>query len=320
MSLFQFFDMQPLASVVDVTEFAKALRNSVLSTLIARRKSLFLCGKSLDDKSSLRRRIVEEFDKDFLLRWRYSFVLPEDLFEELLTGPVHRDLLTLENLLADSVDAIVIIPESWGAVTELGAFANHDQLRKKIVCVQEESKRRVKSFINYGPIRLLNDRHEGQVVYIDPDNLGEAVKQITKAVDEIAKRGSKNKKLNAINIDQFVLAAVYLLEPIDTSTLGTLLQKTGDFDGDMAYSMVTAGTTVLRKRGLIERTPYSWCFDERNGHLPPSGVKLTPRGIHEVEQGITSRTRPMDRSDLDKLRTYAMHWQFKRRSSRSSIT
>jgi hypothetical protein len=305
---------------MDVTEFAKTLRSTVLSTLVAYRKTLFLCGKSLDDKASLRRRIKDAFEKDFLLRWKYSFVLPEYLFEELLTGPIHRDLITLENLLADGVDAIVIIPESWGAVTELGAFANHDRLRKKIVCVQEESKKGVKSFINYGPIRLLNDRHEGKVIYINPDNLQEAIGQITKAVDGVAKQGSKVKTLNAINIDQFVLAAVYLLEPIDSSTLVGLLKRTGDFDGDMAHSMVTAGTTVLRKRGLIERTPYSWCFDQRKGQLPPNGIKLTPSGLREVKQGTAYRARPLDRSALDKLRTYAMHWQFKRRSSPTSIS
>jgi len=126
------------------------------------------------------------------------------------------------------------------------------------------------------------------------------------------KENSREKKLNAINVDWFILAAVYLLEPIDVDTLSMLLNQSGDFDNDLAYAMVLAGVTVLRKRGLIERIPNSWCFDGRMGEIDRSGLKLTSTGVREIKLG-TRDAKPIERSALDRLRVNAIHWQYKRR-------
>lgn len=43
---------------------------------------------------------------------RFSLLYPEDIFDDLLAIKGHYSLLELENILADSVDCIVIFPES----------------------------------------------------------------------------------------------------------------------------------------------------------------------------------------------------------------
>jgi len=51
---------------------------------------------------------------------------PEEIFTELLYRSRYRDLLQLEHLLAGWVHAIVVVAESPGALSELGAFASND--------------------------------------------------------------------------------------------------------------------------------------------------------------------------------------------------
>ena len=79
----------------------------------------------------------------------------EDIFDELLYSSKTKDLLSLEALLAESVDAIVLIPESPGSFAELWAFANDERLRKKMICVVDKKYKKDKSFINQGPLKLV---------------------------------------------------------------------------------------------------------------------------------------------------------------------
>jgi len=146
---------------------AKRLASDVFGRVYDPKTAIFLCGKALGAKDSLRAEIAKALD-NLPYPFRYSIMYPEDLFEELLSGPFHQDLLSLETVLARSVDAVVLVLESYGAVAELGAFANHPQLRSKLVCVQDQRFRKAKSFINYGPLRLLRDHKAGRIVYIDP--------------------------------------------------------------------------------------------------------------------------------------------------------
>ena len=102
----------------------------------------------------------------------YDLIYPEDIFDELLYSSNSTDLLSLENLLADSVDAVVVIPESAGSFAELGAFANNEKLRSKMICVVDIKYKRDKSFINQGPIKLVRSVNKDAIVYIEESNLG----------------------------------------------------------------------------------------------------------------------------------------------------
>ena len=111
---------------------------------------MFLCGADISMKDKLRYKIANEF-KYFWNSYWYEIIYPEDIFDELLYSSRSKDLLSLENLLADSVDVILMIPESPGSFAELGAFANNEKLRAKIVCIIDEKYKKNKSFINQGP-------------------------------------------------------------------------------------------------------------------------------------------------------------------------
>jgi len=54
------------------------------------------------------------------------------MFIEFILGHQKQDLLTLENLLADSVNTVVILLQSPGTFTELGAFTNYEKLTEML--------------------------------------------------------------------------------------------------------------------------------------------------------------------------------------------
>jgi len=82
----------------------------------------------------------------------YNVYYPETLFAEIANGYQRRDLLTLENLLALSVTSIVVPLESPGTFAELGAFANHEILKDKLIIITNPKHKMARSFINDGPI------------------------------------------------------------------------------------------------------------------------------------------------------------------------
>jgi hypothetical protein len=116
----------------DCQVIATKIRKDIFEPAFSYKTTIFLCGKDILDKSSIRYR-VDQALKGFW--YSYDLIYPEDIFDELLYSSNSADLLSLENLLADSVDAVVVIPESAGSFAELGAFANNEKLRNKMLCV-----------------------------------------------------------------------------------------------------------------------------------------------------------------------------------------
>ena len=119
-------------SKADCINISNKIREDIYRPAYSFKTTIFLCGADISQKDKMRFKIAEA-----LADWRFfnDIIYPEDIFDELLYSSKTKDLLSLEALLADSVDAIVLIPESPGSFAELGAFANDEKLRKKLICV-----------------------------------------------------------------------------------------------------------------------------------------------------------------------------------------
>ena len=92
---------------------AQRIHDEVYKRLNDNSIAIFLCGAGSESTGSVRAKIEQALTG--LRSWdqyRYDIFYPEDLFDELLSGPEHHDLISLENILADSVDAVVIAIES----------------------------------------------------------------------------------------------------------------------------------------------------------------------------------------------------------------
>ncbi|MBX7044544.1 MAG: retron St85 family effector protein [Ignavibacteria bacterium] len=258
--------------------------------------TVFLCGGSLTEKKNIRHVIGTELKKD-RLSYKYDIIFPEELFNEILYGNKKADLLSLENLLADSVDAIIIIPESPGSYSELGAFTNNKQLLEKIICIIDKKYEFKKSFINQGPIKLVKKKDKGRVLFYENKNIGKVLEGLRSSLNKI-KNSSKKKadKINLLQFDNFLLFAIFILEPIDRSSLIELLANISDENEHILYQITISIISTLVRKNYI--------------NLSSEGYKLTQLGISEVYNLLQTNTRTKNltlKNKLDNLRLIVLN-------------
>jgi len=162
---------------------------------------IMLCGKGMSETNSIRSVINNYLLKDSLCIepefWKYQtskIVYPEKFFKDYYD----YDLLKLENKLAELVDIIIIVVESPGSYCELGAFANHDKLNKKLIVIVNEEFKKHKSFIIHGPVKLLKNNKLNQVIYLKFNEIEKVEKHIIldKIFNSIDKLISYNKDIS----------------------------------------------------------------------------------------------------------------------------
>jgi len=177
--------------------------------------SIFLCGGSSKEEEKFRRKVGEKICATSKRSpYKYSVYYPEDMFIELILGYQKQDLLTLENLLADSASSIVILLQSPGTFTELGAFTNYKKLSNKLIVIIDPKYTRKKSFINFGPVRFLKTKTKSKVLSMpmNNSNLNKLVEQITETTRDMDKHSLQTRDLtNPIFAYRFYLALIYIL-------------------------------------------------------------------------------------------------------------
>ncbi len=206
--------------------------------------SIFLCGGS-DPGSTALRRSVGDYLARIRSHYRYSVHYPEDMFIELILGHQRQDLLQLENLLGGSVNAVAILLHSPGTFAELGAFANHEKIRDKLIVVVDPRYKMTKSFINLGPIRMLKTRTRSKILYVpmDEGSVAEIAKQMASAVRDMAKHSAPSADLsNPITCYEFYLAMIYVLDPMDEREIEQVVRLFGGPDRERS---MTVAQTVL---------------------------------------------------------------------------
>lgn len=284
----------------DLEKLAKLINKAVYEKFHDYKTTIFLCGADPDTSTSVR----AQLDKAIRTRpfwYRYDVFYPEDLFEELLVGPGHQDLITLENILADSVDAVVLIIESWGAVAELGSFASNEKLRKKLVVISDRKHRRSKSFINYGPLRLMSDTNEGEVVFGDFNSPLDLLPDIRRKVAKVRRATDKTLGVkNVVQAHHFVMSCVYLLEPVTGDDLLELVMHASEEEEKVAEALTAGALSVLMKRREIE--------------THADGYRLSDIGARTfLRLGLKGRTKySVDLSAMDLIRVDVLNSQLRR--------
>jgi len=285
----------------DCKKLAKRIRDDFHKPLNTFKTTMFLCGADISLKDKLRFKVANEI-KNFWNSYRYEIVYPEDIFDELLYSSRSKDLLSLENLLADSVDVILMIPESPGSFAELGAFANNEKLRAKIVCLIDQKYKKNKSFINQGPIKLIKKANKSGVIFINPDEISNEINEIKYAINFTKKNSTvKTKAVNLLQLDRFLLPTIYLLEPINDLTLGKIVGEAID-DISISYEATRTALTTLTKKKAIEYTI--------------DGYRLTDLGLEQFERlrKVSSRLKVQDETvALDKLRLEFLNFKLRNR-------
>jgi hypothetical protein len=280
------------------------VRDEVYRRIYLSKTTVFLCGARPDKKDSVRRKVKDTLQSGIYV-YRYDIFLPEELFEEVATGIYRQDLISLENMLADSVDAIVLILESYGAIAELGCFSSNARLRGKLVCLVDAKHKRRQSFINNGPLRLLKDKKEGLVLYIDYKNPDRSMSHIRSAIARVAKHGSKSPSVtNVIQAHHFVLSCIYLLElvnlPVYQDELIQLVRYASGADESKALILTISALAMLRRNREVEITP-------------GRGYRLAPAGSARfaVLKNRSRATRSVNVEAMDEMRVGILNWRYR---------
>jgi len=285
-------------SKADCFRIAKKIRDDIYKPAYSFKTTVFLCGADINQKEKIRYKIAEALKGEF---W-YDIIYPEDIFDELLYSSKTKDLLSLEGLLADSVDAIVIIPESPGSFAELGAFANDENLRNKLICVVDEKYKKDKNFINQGPLKLIKKTNSFGLVFINPEEVSSEIGKLTYSLNKMKKSGSKKgDKLSLLQIENFLLPSIYLIEPVSKDTLVNLV-ATATEDEKNAFQTTTTALTILTKKRKIE--------------LTAEGYKLTKLGLENFFAFRKTKSRikrQYEKIEIDNIRLDILNLKYRKK-------
>ena len=253
-------------SKTDCKKLSLKIKEDAFKPVTTFKTTIFLCGADMNQKNKLRSKIATSLTEKWF-SFLYDIIYPEDIFDELLYSSQSKDLLSLENLLAESVDAIILIPESPGSFAELGAFANNEKLRSKIICIIDQKYKKDKSFINQGPLKLIKKANKKGVLFIDPLKIDAAISKLKSLLQKTKKSSEKLKdKITLLQLDNYLLPSIYLLEPVRKETLKDLVAVATE-DESNSFQLTTTALTILTNKRQIE--------------LTTEGYKLTQLGISE---------------------------------------
>ena len=285
-------------SNADCIRISNKIREDIYKPAFNYKTTVFLCGADITQKDKIRHKIAEA------LKWRFwaDIIYPEDIFDELLYSSKTKDLLSLEGLLADSVDAIVLIPESPGSFAELGAFANDELLRSKLICIVDKKYKKDKSFINQGPLRLVKKANPFGLIFIDPDDIDEEIDKLISSLRKMKKASAKRgDKISLLQLENFLLPSIYLLEPVSKETLVNLVVSATEDKLNSFQTTITALTILIKKKQI---------------QLTVNGYKLTTLGLETffAFRKTKSRIKRQDEIiEIDNLRLEILNLKYRKK-------
>lgn len=279
---------------ININRYASDIREKIFRQSLSSKTDIFLCGGS--EKHHIRYKLSKLLEN--VAFYKYNLVFPEDIFDEMLSGASGYDLLKLENILADSVDVIIVLPESQGSIAELGAFTNHDTLRDKILCIQDTKHKKHKSFINNGPVKLLKASKKSEVVFIDYKHITQLnsgnkltlffdheLRKIVTAIKRISEKSEKKPKItNIIQTENFILPCIYLFEPIKRYSLIELVQTASEESDEIAEVATRSTLTSLIKQNIVTSTSQGYILTKSGlKKIQNLGYKSLSRYSYDVD-------------------------------------
>jgi len=205
--------------------------------------NVFLCGTKDQDGRSFRNRL------QYLLKDnpKLNVIYPEWLFPSLMKQP-DKDLLSLEQYLADNVDVIVIPLEGPGAICELGAFASSINLIPKIIVLNDMAYKRSRSFIAQGPIRLIRNRNADNVFYYSQDQQDKALKDVSTRLANLRRQRVPKDVTNLFNLYRFIALLLTVLQPITKKYLEEVLLA---LNLDINRDFIDPSIEILVEKGHV---------------------------------------------------------------------
>ncbi len=192
--------------------------NDLLNAIVRDEINVFLCGKKTADIDSIRNVVNEDF-KQYP---RINIFFPEWLFSNLLEQ-TDDDLISLEGVLANDVDKIILPLEGFGAVCELGAFSIKEEIRDKLIVLNDKKFVFEKSFINLGPIKLIKKKSRGTVIIYDGKLSTENVQEIRNKTLFGRYQKAGRRISNMFTLLYLIGLVIAIYQPIEKEDIASML-------------------------------------------------------------------------------------------------
>lgn len=199
----------------------------------------------------------------------------EDYQDWLEHGQV-QNLIDFELAIADMAGAIVLILEGPGAFAELGSFSVLDTLSEKLILIVNTNIVEERTFINYGPIKYLEDnkkvvlKYQWDVRYVvNGINFDKVSSKITSNKNEtlvLAKRitnkiqdnfialSKESPKLDVNKIGHVCFIVGDLIYTFHSLRISEIKQALNDyFDIKSKYSLIKTCIYILDRFGFIKK-------------------------------------------------------------------
>lgn len=234
---------------------ANDLHSFIREEQSSNRINIFLCGGSSTEQHELRQAVSKDIS-DSRSKYVYKCYMPEHLFMDVLFSHHKLDLLSLENLLADSVHCVAILLDSPGTIAELGAFANHSVLNRKLFVIMRPKYKYQRSFVNLGPIDHIRKNRPSGVGYYDLSpgfslSIAKAIRHFSLAINRQEELLPITNLKNPVFAYDFYLSLIYILDPVakaDLHNIAILIEE----DEPAIHVVVDAIISALTKDGHIK--------------------------------------------------------------------
>lgn len=258
-----------LASLANPTYKAQRL-----IPFLKKQLSVFLCGGAGEKDAALRDDVRGALERIRSRQWYHRVYYPEEMFIEVSLGhqrnQLNKDMLSLENFLAQSAHAVAILLNSPGTFAELGAFSNNQDYRNKLIVIIDTKYRHKRSFINSGPVAHLQKHTKSAVLFIDL--YSKRVQDIAEAIADETRRIAKETSvpLDFVNLTlahDLYLRLVSQFDPIRKTDLLEIARRLHGTPQDDAQLEIVqdCSVTLLARRCLI--------------HNSALGLSLTSKGF-----------------------------------------
>jgi len=286
--------------------------------------SIFLCGGSKRIDEKLRKTIGNKLSKK-VSKYKYTIFYPESIFMELLLGHNKKNLLELEGFLAQNVNVVVILLQSPGTFTELGAFSNNILLSNKLVVITKTKYKNKRSFINYGPIRYLMNESLSKIIYskLEFSEIDALVEQITTASISIFKSSSPKFNLtNPLIAYDYYLVLIYVFDPIKKNVLLKIVSNLIDNDDSITHEKIDNDDSIILEEidnddsMTLGETVLNSLKNERkiSFNYKDNSISITKKGINSLLQEQNTKKRYKNISTvLTKYRLMALNYTLRRK-------
>ena len=225
--------------------------------------SIFMCGGAGKEASKFRFALGKAIEDTKSQTSIFSVYYPETLFSEFFYGRSKRNLLGLEEILADNVSSVVLPLQSPGTFAELGAFVSNERLRPKLIIINDKKYSRSRSFINDGPIAYLDKKN---IIFDDMSSDKESIDLLKYKIREKTRQIKQENKTGKSIFDiRFVLCVmIYVFDPISKTELKDYVISSSAFNSEDAACLEPA-LEILGTNGYIHSTPrLEYCIDPKS--------------------------------------------------------